>query len=188
MSIMSDNWIIESAQKFRMIEPFAQTQIRQNVISFGVSSYGYDFRLADEFRLPEKAAGDLIIDPKKTASLTYRDFKSGHFDLPAKEFVIARSLEYFRIPRDILAISSGKSTYSRCGLVVNISPLEPEWEGHLTFSIFNFASLPIRIYANEGIAQLIFLKADNVCQISYKDKQGKYQGQSGISLSRVDDC
>ena len=184
MPVLPDSWIIKMARDHKMIEPFAESQVRSNVISFGVSSYGYDFRVADEFKIP--AIKDGVIDPKQFDISAFADFKGDQCVIPPQSFVIARTVEYFRIPRDVITICTGKSTYSRCGIVVNIAPFEPEWEGHATFAISNTTGLPAKIYANEGIAQLIFLKADKVCDISYKDKKGKYQGQSGITIAKVD--
>ncbi len=185
MPVMPDSWIIKMAKEKGMIEPFAESQVRENVISFGVSSYGYDFRVADEFKIPNDSA-EGIIDPKKFDLEAFEDFKGDHVMIPPRSFVIARTVEYFRIPRDILTICTGKSTYSRCGILVNITPFEPEWEGHATFGISNVTNLPARVYANEGIGQLIFLQAEKECDISYKDKKGKYQGTKGITISKVD--
>jgi dCTP deaminase len=186
MAVMPDSWIIEMAKEQRMIEPFAESQVRERTISYGVSSYGYDFRVANEFKVLNAPKTDFIIDPKNLDSQLFREYKGKECIIPPHQFVIARSVEYFRIPRDILTICFGKSTYSRCGIVVNITPFEPEWEGHVTFSIHNISPLPAKIYADEGIAQVIFIKAESVCQVSYKDKKGKYQGQSGITLSKID--
>ena len=185
MAVMPDSWIIEMAENAKMIEPFARAQVRENVISYGVSSYGYDIRVADEFKIP-RDRGD-IIDPKGFDISTFTDFKGEVCLIPPESFVIARTVEYFRIPRDILTVCFGKSTYSRCGIMVNISPFEPEWEGHATFSIANLTDKPAKIYANEGIAQLIFLKAFSDCDVSYRDKKGKYQGQKGITVSKIDE-
>ncbi|MCP4581643.1 MAG: dCTP deaminase [candidate division Zixibacteria bacterium] len=185
MPVMPDSWIIKMAKEKGMIEPFAESQVRENVISFGVSSYGYDFRVADEFKIPADSA-EGIIDPKEFDLEAFEDSKGDHVMIPPRSFVIARTVEFFRIPRDILTICTGKSTYSRCGILVNITPFEPEWEGHATFGISNVTNLPAKVYANEGIGQLIFLRADKECDISYKDKKGKYQGTKGITISKVD--
>ena len=187
MPVMPDSWIVEMASKHRLIEPFEPAQVREGVISYGVSSYGYDFRLAAEFKVP-KAGAEAIVDPKKIEKLAFDDYTGDHCLIPPQSFVIARSVEYFRVPRDILAIVIGKSTYARCGIVVNITPFEPEWEGHAAFGISNTTNLPAKVYANEGIAQVIFLKAEKVCDISYKDKKGKYQGQRGITISKVEEA
>ena len=185
MSVMPDSWIIKMAEKHGLIEPFERSQVREGVISYGVSSYGYDFRIADEFKVPRQG-GEAIIDPKAFDMDAFDDVKGEQIIIQPHSFVIARTLEYFRIPRDILAICTGKSTYSRVGILVNISPFEPEWEGHATFAISNITNLPAKVYANEGIGQIIFLKADEVCDVSYKDKKGKYQSQTGITISKVE--
>jgi dCTP deaminase len=185
MSAKSDRWIIEMAQQHKMIEPFSSEQVRSG-ISYGVSSYGYDISLADEFKLfnPEKTD---IIDPKNQEAMSFIDIKANSIDVPANSFVLARSKEYFRIPRDIVTICFGKSTYARSGLVVNVTPFEPEWEGFATISLSNTAPRPLRVYANEGIAQVLFLQADEICTISYGDKKGKYQAQKTITVSKSDD-
>ncbi|MCB2229228.1 dCTP deaminase [bacterium] len=182
MSVKSDRWIRETAEQHGLISPFSPDQIRTG-ISFGVSSYGYDFSLSDEFKLfrPDKTDE---IDPKKDASEYFEDVKAESVLVPANSFILARSKEYFKIPRDILVLCQGKSTYARCGLIVNVTPFEPEWEGYATISLANTAPRPVRVYANEGVGQLIFLQADEICRISYKDKKGKYQGQKRITLSK----
>lgn len=182
MSVKSDRWIRETAEQHGLISPFSPDQIRTG-ISFGVSSYGYDFSLSDEFKLfrPDKTDE---IDPKKDASEYFEDVKADSVLVPANSFILARSKEYFKIPRDILVLCQGKSTYARCGLIVNVTPFEPEWEGYATISLANTAPRPVRVYANEGIGQLVFLQADEICRISYKDKKGKYQGQKRITLSK----
>lgn len=167
-----------------MIEPFNQDQKREGVISYGVSSYGYDMRIGPEFKIFTNI-NSTVIDPKKFDPLSFADHKGDVCIVPPNSFVLATSLEYFRIPRDVLVICLGKSTYARCGLVVNVTPLEPEWEGHVTIEISNTTPLPAKIYANEGIAQLIFLQAAELCETSYKDKAGKYQAQRGITLPRL---
>ncbi|MCX7944630.1 MAG: dCTP deaminase [Deltaproteobacteria bacterium] len=183
MLIKSDKWIIKMAKK-GMISPFSERQIREGVISYGVSSYGYDIRIANEFKIFTNV-NTTIIDPKNIDERNFIDFKGDSCLIPPNSFLLARSVEYLRIPRDILVICLGKSTYARCGILVTITPLEPEWEGYVTVEISNMTSLPARIYSNEGIAQLIFLQADEQCELSYKDKAGKYQGQRGITLSRL---
>lgn len=184
MPVKSDQWIIDMCQRHRMIEPFEETQIR-NGISFGVSSYGYDISLADEFKTLK--TGDVeFIDPKKNNDDLFQDIRSDSILIPAKSFILARTREYFRIPRNIITICLGKSTYARSGVVVNVTPFEPEWEGYATISLSNTASVPVKVYANEGVAQLIFLEADQECLQSYKDKKGKYQAQKSITLSKSD--
>lgn len=167
-----------------MIEPFSEDQVRQGVISFGVSSYGYDMRITDEFKVFTNI-NFTVVDPKLFDPKSFIDLKSDICIIPPNSFALARSSEYFRIPRDVLVICLGKSTYARCGIVVNVTPLEPEWEGHVTVEISNTTPLPARIYAHEGIAQLIFLQAAEVCELSYRDKSGKYQAQRGITLPRL---
>ena len=182
MPVKSDRWIIDMATRHDMISPFSETQVRKG-ISFGVSSYGYDFSLSDEFKLfgPEGVA---VLDPKDKSDGHFEDVKAESVVIPANSFVLARSREYFKIPRNILVVCFGKSTYARSGLVVNVTPFEPEWEGYATVSLANTAPVPLRVYANEGIAQIIFLEADETCETSYKDKKGKYQGQKKITLSK----
>lgn len=181
--VKSDRWIREMAQK-GMIEPFNKKQVRKGVISYGVSSYGYDMRIGGEFKIFTNI-NNTVVDPKNFDPKSFVDYKGDVCIIPPNSFVLASSLEYFRIPRDVLVICLGKSTYARCGLVVNVTPLEPEWEGHVTIEISNTTPLPARIYANEGIAQLIFLQAAEICEVSYKDKSGKYQAQKGITLPRM---
>jgi dCTP deaminase len=167
-----------------MISPFSDAQARQGVISYGVSSYGYDMRIGNEFKIFANING-ICVDPKRFDPAGFADFKGDVCVIPPNSFVLATSLEYFKIPRDVLVICLGKSTYARCGLVVNVTPLEPEWEGHVTIEISNTAPLPAKIYANEGIAQIIFLQSAEVCEVSYKDKAGKYQAQKGITLPKL---
>lgn len=184
MAVKPDHWIIKMAQEQKMIEPFAETQIRTG-ISFGVSCYGYDFRLSNEFKvlnLPTATA----IDPKSVKEDLFVDIQADSILLPANSYLLARSQEYFRIPRGIITICSGKSTYARCGIVVNVTPFEPEWEGYATISLANTAPVPVRLYAGEGIAQLLFLETSDICNTSYKDKKGKYQSQEGITLSKLE--
>jgi len=167
-----------------MIVPFSDEQVKSGVISFGLSSYGYDIRVADEFKV-FSGKGAQMIDPKNFDLRTFVDVKAIECVIPPNSFILARTVEYFRIPRSILTICLGKSTYARCGVIVNVTPFEPEWEGYATLEISNTGPLPAKIYANEGIAQIIFLEADQVCQTSYKDKKGKYQAQKKITLPRL---
>ncbi|MFQ3573279.1 MAG: dCTP deaminase [Thermodesulfovibrionales bacterium] len=181
--VKNDRWIREMAQK-GMIEPFSESLKKEGVISFGVSSYGYDVRISDEFKIFTNV-NQRIIDPKSLDERMFVDFKGDECIIPPHCFVLAKSLEYLRIPRDVIVICLGKSTYARCGLIVNVTPLEPEWEGYITIEISNTSSLPVKIYANEGIAQLIFLKAEDICEVSYSDRAGKYQAQKDITLARI---
>jgi len=183
MSIKNDRWIIEMAKK-GMIEPFADRQVREGVISYGVSSYGYDMRIADEFKIFTNV-NNTIVDPKNFTEKNYVDFKGDVCIIPPNSFVLARSVEYFRIPRNILTICVGKSTYARCGLIVNVTPFEPEWEGYVTIEISNSTPIPAKVYAWEGIAQVLFFEADEECIISYADKKGKYQKQMGLTPPKL---
>jgi len=187
MGVKSDRWIKKMASSHQMIEPFEKSQVKIG-ISFGVSSYGYDFRLSDEFRLPQFS--DIKeIDPKRSSDLRFTDLKADSVLIPANSYILAMSLEYFKIPRDVVTVCQGKSTYSRSGIIVNVTPFEPEWEGYATLSLANTAPCPVRVYANEGIAQLLFIEATEICDVSYKDKKGKYQGQIEITLSKAEqDC
>jgi dCTP deaminase len=186
MSIKSDRWIRNQALKEGMIEPFEQSQVRSGVISFGVSSYGYDMRVADEFRIFTNVHSP-VVDPKEFDDKSFVEFKGDVCIVPPNSFALARSVEYFRIPRNVLTICVGKSTYARCGIITNVTPLEPEWEGYVTLEISNTTPLPAKIYANEGIAQVLFFQADpdDVCETSYADKKGKYQAQQGVTLPRL---
>jgi dCTP deaminase len=186
MSIKSDRWISRMATQHRMIEPFEQSQVRSGVISFGVSSYGYDMRVAREFRIFTNVHSP-IVDPKKFDERSFVEFEGDACIIPPNSFALARSVEYFRIPRNCLTICVGKSTYARCGIITNVTPFEPEWEGFVTLEISNTTPLPARIYANEGIAQVLFFEADpdDECQVSYKDKKGKYQAQQGVTLPKI---
>ena len=184
MSIKPDHWIRKMATKSRMIEPFVDNQVRDGVISFGVSSYGYDIRVTDEFKIFTNVYS-AIVDPKKFDRGSMVDFKGEVCIIPPNSFALARTVEYFRIPRNVLTICVGKSTYARCGIIVNVTPFEPEWEGFVTLEISNTTPLPAKIYANEGIAQVLFFEADEECEISYADKKGKYQKQEEISLPRL---
>jgi dCTP deaminase len=181
--VKNDRWIIEMAQK-GMIEPYEDAQVRKGVISYGVSAYGYDIRIADDFKIPNPLPGR-IIDPKNFDEGNFDHFKGAVCVIPANSYVVCRSYEYLRIPRDVLVICFGKSTYARSGVVVNITPLEPEWEGYITISVSNTSPFPVRLYAGEGLAQLVFLGADEPCMISYADKKGKYQAQKEIVLPKV---
>ena len=184
MSIKSDRWIRRLATEHRMIEPFADSQVRAGVISYGVSSYGYDMRVAPEFKIFTNALS-AIVDPKEFDPKSFVEFSGDVCVVPPNSFALARSVEYFRIPRNVLTICVGKSTYARCGIITNVTPFEPEWEGYVTLEISNTTPLPARIYANEGIAQVLFFESDEDCSISYKDKKGKYQDQKGVTLPRV---
>ena len=188
MTIKHDKWIIETAKSEKMIEPFEPNQVRKG-ISFGVSSYGYDFRLSDEFKIfdPSKSSrdGGGVIDPKDFQHVHFRDFKGDVCEIPPNGYVLGKTVEYFRIPRNILTIAFGKSTYARCGIYIHVTPFEPEWEGFATIAISNATTLPARIYANEGVGQLIFLEADDICDVSYADKKGKYQAQKEITTAKI---
>src|SRR5210317_1842762 len=184
MSIKSDRWIRQMATEHGMIEPFTEQQVREGCISYGLSSYGYDMRVSDEFRIFHNALSP-VVDPKNFDERSFVEFEGDVCIVPPNSFALARSVEYFRIPRDVLTICVGKSTYARCGIIVNVTPFEPEWEGYVTLEISNTTPLPARIYANEGIAQVIFLQADEVCEVSYADRKGKYQAQQDIVLPRI---
>ena len=184
MPVMPDRWIREQAQTRAMIEPFVETQKRDGVISYGLSSYGYDARVADDFKIFTNV-DSAVVDPKDIAPSSFVDRKGPVCIIPPNSFALAHTVEYFRIPRDILVICLGKSTYARCGIIVNVTPLEPEWEGQVTIEISNTTPLPAKIYAGEGICQFLFLKGDSPCEISYADKAGKYMGQRGVSLPRM---
>jgi dCTP deaminase len=184
MGLKPDQWIVRMARDHRMIEPFEAGQVRDGVISYGVSSYGYDIRVADEFKIFTNVFS-AIVDPKHFDTRSMVDYHGEVCVIPPNSFALARTVEYFRIPRTVLTICVGKSTYARCGIIVNVTPFEPEWEGYVTLEISNTTPLPARIYANEGIAQVLFFEADEPCQISYADKKGKYQGQKKIELPRL---
>ncbi len=184
MGILPDHWIRERAQNDGMIEPFVEAQRREGVISYGVSSYGYDARVSDEFKIFTNV-DSAVVDPKNFSDAGFVDRKGPECVIPPNSFALARTVEYFRIPRDVLVICLGKSTYARCGIIVNVTPLEPEWEGHVTLEFSNTTPLPARIYANEGACQFLFLKADSECEVSYGDRKGKYQGQRGVTLPRL---
>ena len=187
MSIKSDHWIRRMAAQ-GMIEPFEPSQVREaggrRIVSYGTSSYGYDVRCADEFKVFTNI-NSTIVDPKSFDERSFVDVKAGECIIPPNSFALARTVEYFRIPRSVLTICLCKSTYARCGIIVNVTPLEPEWEGHVTLEFSNTTPLPARIYANEGVAQMLFLESDEVCATSYRDRGGKYQGQKGVTLPRA---
>ncbi len=184
MGLKADNWIREACLKHNMIEPFCEEQIGKDVVSYGLSSYGYDIRVGDEFKIFTNV-NSTVVDPKNFDDKNIIDFKGDICIVPPNSFALASTLEYFKIPDDVLAICLGKSTYARCGIIVNITPFEPGFEGHITIEISNTTPLPAKIYANEGIAQVLFLQGDEKCDITYKDKKGKYQGQRGITLPRI---
>lgn len=184
MGLKADNWIRKMAQEQGMIEPFIENQVRKDVISYGVSSYGYDVRVTDEFKIFTNVHS-AIVDPKDFVPESFVDFKGDVCIIPPNSFVLARTLEYFRIPRNVLTMCIGKSTYARCGLIVNVTPFEPEWEGYVTLEISNTTPLPAKVYANEGIAQVLFFEGDEPCDTTYADRKGKYQGQQEIVLPRI---
>ena len=184
MSIKSDRWIRRMAKEHRMIEPFADAQVRDGVISYGLSSYGYDMRVTREFKIFTNVLS-AIVDPKAFDPKSFVSFEGDVCIVPPNSFALARSVEYFRIPRNVLTICVGKSTYARCGIITNVTPFEPEWEGFVTLEISNTTPLPARIYANEGIAQVLFFEGDEPPEVSYADKKGKYQKQQGVTLPRL---
>ena len=185
MSVLSDKWIKKMALGHNMISPFIDKQIAAGKISYGLSSFGYDARVGDEFKIFHNVDSS-IVDPKKFTSNNFVTKKTLDFIIiPPNSFALATTIEKFKIPRDVMCIVVGKSTYARCGIIVNVTPLEPEWEGHVTLEFSNTTSLPAKIYANEGVAQLIFLESDEVCETSYKDREGKYQGQKGVTLPKT---
>ena len=184
MGALPDHWIEEMARRHGMIEPLATKGRASGKISSGLSSYGYDFRLAREFKVPELGPA-ASLDPKRMHEVNFRDERAASCLIRPNSFVLGRSLEYFRIPRDVLALASGKSTYARCGLIVNVTPLEPEWEGYVTLSLVNASPVPLKVYADEGIAQLVFFRAESECSVSYADRKGKYQAQQKIQVARV---
>ncbi len=183
MPVKSDRWIKEMSLKHDMIRPFSPKLIKKG-ISYGLSSYGYDIRVADEFKIFTNVNSE-IIDPKNFSTESFVDVRAKSILVPPNSFALARSVEYFKIPREVITVCLGKSTYARCGIIVNVTPFEPEWEGHATLEISNTTPLPAKIYADEGIAQIIFLGADEICKVSYKDRKGKYQGQKFITLPRT---
>jgi dCTP deaminase len=188
MGIKADKWIRRMAEEKGMIEPFEAGQVRESehgrIISYGTSSYGYDVRCSDEFKIFTNI-NSAIVDPKDFSENSFVDVKADVCIIPPNSFALARTVENFRIPRDVLTICLGKSTYARCGIIVNVTPLEPEWEGHVTLEFSNTTPLPAKIYANEGVAQMLFFTGDEVCETSYKDRGGKYQGQQGVTLPKA---
>ena len=188
MTIKSDKWIRRMAAEQRMIEPFEPGQVKEingkRIVSYGTSSYGYDIRCSNEFKVFTNINAT-IVDPKMFDEKSFVDIRADECIIPPNSFALARTIEYFRIPRSVLTICLGKSTYARCGIIVNVTPLEPEWEGHVTLEFSNTTPLPARIYANEGVAQVIFIESDEVCETSYRDRGGKYQGQKGVTLPRI---
>ena len=184
MTVQSDKWIIKMAKENSMISPFKNKQIRGNKISFGVSSYGYDARVSNDFKIFTNVES-AVVDPKNFSEESFIDKKTDVCVIPPNSFALASTVEYFKIPRDTMVICLGKSTYARCGIIVNVTPLEPEWEGHVTLEFSNTTPLPAKIYANEGACQFLFLKGDTECETSYADRKGKYQGQKGVTLPKL---
>ena len=184
MAILPDTWIRDQARSSGMIEPFVEAQKREGVISYGLSSYGYDARVAPEFKVFTNV-DSVLVDPKDFSGQSFVERETGVCIIPPNSFVLARTMEFFRIPRDVLVICLGKSTYARCGIIVNVTPLEPEWEGHVTLEISNTTPLPAKIYAGEGACQFLFLKGEGPPEVSYADRQGKYMGQRGVTLPRL---
>ncbi len=183
-SIKADRWIRKMAREHGMIEPFEDRQVRAGVVSYGLSSYGYDIRVADEFKVFTNI-NSTVVDPKNFDARSFVDVRADVCIIPPNSFALARTVEYFRIPRDVLTICVGKSTYARCGLIVNVTPFEPEWEGTVTLEISNTTPLPAKVYANEGIAQVLFFQGDEPCEVSYADQAGKYQKQQGLTLPKL---
>ncbi len=184
MAVLPDTWIKKMAKDCGMIEPFADQRKRKGRISFGVSSYGYDFRLFSQFKIPD-FSGCEDLDPKKMDAVRFKDYCGRTCRIPPNSFILGRSLEYFRIPRDVIVTCQGKSTYARCGVIINVTPLEPEWEGYITLALVNASPVPVTVYSMEGIGQLIFSRAEAQCLTSYADRKGKYQAQKQIRLSSV---
>jgi dCTP deaminase len=184
VGLQADRWIRQMALEKGMIEPFEDSQVRNGVISYGVSSYGYDIRVAEEFKIFTNVFS-AVVDPKNFDPKSMVDYKGKVCVIPPNSFALARTVEYFRIPRNVLTVCLGKSTYARCGIIVNVTPFEPEWEGYVTLEISNTTPLPARIYANEGIAQVLFFVADEECEVSYAEKKGKYQKQQSIVLPKL---
>ena len=184
MAIMPDSWIKEMAKSHDMINPFVANQNRNGVISYGLSSYGYDARVADEFKVFTNV-NNAMVDPKNFSDDSFIQRNDDNCIIPPNSFVLARTIEYFKIPRDVLVVCLGKSTYARCGIIVNVTPLEPEWEGHVTLEFSNTTPLPAKVYANEGACQFLFLKGDSVCDTSYLDRSGKYMRQHGVTLPKL---
>ncbi|MGD9651337.1 MAG: dCTP deaminase [Candidatus Dadabacteria bacterium] len=184
MGVKSDGWIRKMAKEHGMIEPFVDGQVRDGAISYGLSAYGYDIRVSDEFKVFTNVFNS-VVDPKNFDDKSFVEIKADHCMIPPNSFALARTVEYFRIPRSTITLCVGKSTYARCGIIVNVTPFEPEWEGFVTLEISNTTPLPAKIYANEGIAQVLFFEADEMCEVSYADKKGKYQKQVGITPPKV---
>ncbi len=184
MGVKSDGWIRKMAKEHGMIEPFVDGQVRDGAISYGLSAYGYDIRVSDEFKVFTNVFNS-VVDPKNFDDKSFVEIKADHCMIPPNSFALARTVEYFRIPRSTITLCVGKSTYARCGIIVNVTPFEPEWEGFVTLEISNTTPLPAKIYANEGIAQVLFFEADEMCEVSYSDKKGKYQKQVGITPPKV---
>lgn len=184
MGLKADRWIRQMALEHGMIEPFVENQVREGVISYGLSSYGYDMRVADEYKVFTNVYS-AVVDPKNFSPQSFVDLQTDVVVIPPNSFVLARSVEYFRVPRSVLCVCLGKSTYARAGLVVNVTPFEPEWEGHVTIEISNTTPLPAKVYSNEGISQVLFFEGDEPCETSYADRKGKYQGQRGVTPPRL---
>lgn len=184
MAVKPDHWIRKMALEQKMIEPFIDGQVRENAISYGLSAYGYDIRVSDEFKVFTNIYSS-VVDPKQFDDNSFVEMKTDVCMIPPNSFALARTVEYFRIPRSTITLCVGKSTYARCGIIVNVTPFEPEWEGHVTLEISNTTPLPAKIYANEGIAQVLFFESDEMCEVSYADKKGKYQKQVGITPPKV---
>jgi dCTP deaminase len=184
MAVKSDKWIRKMATEHGMIEPFSEKQVRDGVISYGLSSYGYDVRIAEEFKIFTNI-NHMVVDPKDFDPRSFVDFEGDQCIIPPNSFALARTIERFKVPRDVIVVCLGKSTYARCGIIVNVTPLEPEWEGIVTLEVSNTTPLPARIYAGEGIAQMLFFQSDEPCETSYADKKGKYQSQKGLTLPRL---
>ena len=184
MSVKSDKWIRRMALEHKMIEPFSEKQVAEGLISYGLSSYGYDIRIADEFKIFTNIHS-AIVDPKNFDPRSFMDVKADVCIIPPNSFALARTIEYFRSPRDVITVCVGKSTYARCGIIVNVTPFEPEWEGIVTLEVSNTTPLPAKIYAGEGIAQVLFFEGDEMCETSYADRKGKYQSQQGLTLPRM---
>ena len=184
MGIKPDHWIRKMALEEKMIEPFVEGQVSKGVISYGLSSYGYDIRVSDEFKVFTNVHNSMV-DPKNFDEKSFVDIKAPECIIPPNSFALARTIEYFRIPRSTVTVCLGKSTYARCGIIVNVTPFEPEWEGFVTLEISNTTPIPAKIYANEGVAQVLFFEGDEVCETSYADKKGKYQKQTGITIPRI---
>ena len=184
MSIKSDKWIKKMSKSCAMISPFLDKQVKDGSISFGLSSYGYDIRVSNEYKIFTNV-NNSVVDPKNFDEKSFVDFKGDVCIVPPNSFALARSIEYFKIPRKVLTICVGKSTYARCGIIVNVTPFEPEWEGYVTLEISNTTPLPAKIYSNEGLCQVLFFESDEDCEISYKDKSGKYHKQTGITLPKI---